>query len=220
MASFYHNDREDRRSSGLPDNIRAPMTGGGTPTESGKGTKGMGKVALGRRDRRLWVSVLVDVILLVVLVGLIVGAWFGIRAVRELYAPTWETRTVVYRVEIEGIAPDEVKYASDGRYVFENKAVWSSEHTDADHLGTVTDAHTVLVAWDDGSNTVTLYLTVEAEAYYREGKGYRMGETMLLAGAKGLFRLEGMTAEGTIVSMHEKSAETEESPTEAPDTTQ
>ena len=153
-------------------------------------------------------SLLVDIILLLVLAGLIVGAWLGLCALRDLYAPTWETRTVVYCVEIEGIAPDEVKYGSDGRYIFENKGIWSSAYTDADFLGTVTHVQTVLVAWDDGSNTVTLYVTVEADAYYREGKGYRMGETMLLAGVQGDFRLEGMIAHGTIVSMHEKSEET------------
>ena len=207
MASFYRNESEDRRSSGLPDDIRGPMTGSSGTADPAKSAKGTGKVVRGRRGR-LWVSILVDVILLLVLAGLIVGAWLGFRAVRELYAPTWETRTVVYCVEIEGIAPDEVKYGPDGRYVFENKGVWSSAYTDADFLGTVTRAQTVLVAWDDGSNTVTLYVTVEAEAYYREGKGYRMGETMLLAGAEGDFRLEGMTAHGTIVSMHEKSEET------------
>lgn len=208
MASFYRNESEDRRSSGLPEDIRGPMTGSSGTTDPAKGAKGTGKVAMGRRDRRLWVSILVDVILLLVLVGLIVGGWFGFRVIRELYAPTWETRTVVYCVEIEGISPDAVKYGPDGRYVFENKGIWSSAYTDADFLGTVTQARTILVAWDDGSNTVTLYVTVEAEAYYREGKGYRMGETMLLAGAQRDFRLEGMAAHGTIVSMHEKSEET------------
>ena len=210
MASFYRNESEDRRSSGLPENIREPMTGSVRGVEPVKSVKGMGKVAKGRNDRRLWVSLLVDVVLLLVLAGLIVGAWLGFRAIRELYAPTWETRSVVYCVEIEGISPDAVKYGPDGRYVFENKGIWSSAYTDADFLGTVIQARTVLVAWDDGSNTVTLYVTVEAEAYYREGKGYRMGETMLLAGAEGDFRLEGMTAHGTIVSMHEKSEETAE----------
>lgn len=208
MASFYRNESEDRRSSGLPEDIRGPMTGSGGKADPAKGAKGTGKVAMGRRNRRLWVSILVDVILLLVLAGLIVGGWLGFRVVRELYAPTWETRTVVYCVEIEGISPDAVKYGPDGRYVFENKGIWSSAYTDADFLGTVTQARTILVAWDDGSNTVTLYVTVEAEAYYREGKGYRMGETMLLAGAEGDFRLEGMTAHGTIVSMHEKNEET------------
>ena len=181
---------------------------GGGKAEPVKSAKGTGKVTKGRREGRTWVSLLVDIILLLVLAGLIAGAWLGLSALRELYAPTWETRTMVYCVEIEGISPDAVKYGSDGRYVFENKGIWSSAYTDADFLGTVTHAQTVLVAWDDGSNTVTLYVTVEAEAYYREGKGYRMGETMLLAGAQGDFRLEGMTARGTIVSMHEKSEET------------
>ena len=63
-------------------------------------------------------------------------------------------------------------------------------------------------AGEDGANTLTLYLTVEASAHYREGKGYRMGVTTLLAGMEGSFRAEGMVAEGTVISMHEKSDET------------
>ena len=65
--------------------------------------------------------------------------------------------------------------------------IWSSDKTDADQLGIVTDAVLVTV---DGINTFALHLTVEAEAYYREGKGYRMGETMLLAGTEGFFRMD------------------------------
>ena len=31
-----------------------------------------------------------------------------------------------------------------------------------------------------------------------------MGETMLLAGAEGEYRMQGLTGRGTIISMHEK----------------
>jgi hypothetical protein len=156
--------------------------------------------------------VLVDVILLLVLAGLAVGAWFGFSALRELYAPTWETRTVVYTLELQGVSPGDVKYNSDGRLIYVGAPVWSSVYTDADCLGTVTDARGTLVTAEGGTNTLTLILTVEADAAYREGKGYRMGETMLLAGLTGDFRFEGMTAHGTVISLKEKEELTETAP--------
>ncbi|MBR5124017.1 MAG: DUF4330 family protein, partial [Clostridia bacterium] len=161
------------------------------------------------KKKRTWKTLVVDLVLLVVIVGLVVGGVHFYRTLRDLYAPVWETREVVFCVRMDGIEPSMVKYGQDGRYTFTDKPIWSSDRTDADCLGTVTDVQTVLVSRDDGYNTVTMYLTVEAQAYYREGKGYRMGATMLLAGSEGVFRVEGMAAEGVIISMHEKNTETE-----------
>ncbi len=211
MASFYHDNRDDHKASSLANRtsahgLGAPDSSAGGDTRGRRSTDARG---IDRRSRRLWVSILVDIILLLLLAGLLVGGWFGYRALREWYAPTWETRDVVYCVEMQGIDPDLVKYGQDGRPTLTNNAIWSSDRTDADHLGTVTDVRTVLVAWEDGRNTLTLYLTVEATAYYREGKGYRMGETMLLAGSEGTYRVEGMIADGRIISMHEVQDESD-----------
>jgi hypothetical protein len=210
MSSVHHTPADDRKSSALPENIRAPLkgieplTGGSAPAETPKNAKGGGKVASGRRGSRRWAAVLVDVILLLVLAGLITGAWFGFTVLRELYAPTWETRTVVYTVELQGVSPGDVQYSSDGRFVYIGAPVWSSVHTDADFLGTVTDVTSTRVTDEAGASTLTLVMTVEADAFYREGKGYRMGETMLLAGLTGEFRFKGMTAQGTVISLKEK----------------
>ncbi len=219
MASLYQNGSDDRKASSLTDNTghrsagktaaTATVTAAATATESSRNARHAVRDRVRRTGERFWISLIVDVLLLCVLAGLIVGGWFGYRALREWYAPTWETRDVVFCVEMQGIAPDMVKYGQDGRPTFTNNAIWSSNRTNADCLGTVTDVRTVLVAWDDGTNTLTLYLTVEATADYREGKGYRMGETMLLAGSKGSYRVQGMTAEGMIISMHEAADETE-----------
>ena len=149
-------------------------------------------------------SVLVDVILLMVLAGLVTGAWYGFSALRELNAPTWETRSVVYTLELQGVSPGDVKYNSDGRFIYIGAPVWSSVYTDADQLGTVTDVQSTRVTDEEGKSTLTLVMTVEADASYRAGKGYRMGETMLLAGLTGEFRFEGMTAQGTVISLKEK----------------
>lgn len=217
MSSVHHTSTDDRKSSSLPENIRAPMTEAASEAETSKGVKGGGKGTKKRRGSRQWVAVLVDLLLLLALAGLVTGAVFGFRAVRELYAPTWETRTVVYTVEIQGIDPGAVKYNSDGRYIYIDNPMWSSVYTDADCLGTVTDVKGTRVTAEDGSSTLTLILTVEADAAYREGKGYRMGETMLLAGMTGEFRMEGMAATGTVISMQEKSILLQEAQTTGPD---
>jgi hypothetical protein len=139
----------------------------------------------------------------------VVGGVFAYRAIRELYAPTWETREVIFEVEMTGIDLDMVKYGQDGRPTMTGHPLWSSDRSDADQLGIVTDVRTVLVSGEEGENSLNLYLTVKATAYYREGKGYRMGVTMLLAGMERTFMTQGLVAEGTVISMHEISDETD-----------
>ena len=203
MASLNRYDAELKASS-LPDSTTAHRP----VVPKRKGNKADGKRAGTNRGFRKWVTLVVDLILLLVIVGLVVGGVYAYRAIRELYAPTWETREVVYGVEMTGIDLDLVKYGQDGRPTMTGHPLWSSDRTDADFLGTVTDVRTVLVSGEEGENTLNLYLTVEATAYYREGKGYRMGATMLLAGMKETFMAQGLVAEGLVISMHEKSDET------------
>lgn len=204
MASFNRYDAAPKASS-LPDSTTAHRPA----APKGKGDKADGKRAGANRGSRKWVTLVVDLILLLVIVGLVVGGVYAYRSIRELYAPTWETREVVYGVEMTGIDLDLVKYGQDGRPTMTGHPLWSSDRTDADFLGTVTDVRTVLVSGEEGENTLNLYLTVEATAYYREGKGYRMGATMLLAGMKETFMAQGLVAEGLVISMHEKSDETD-----------
>lgn len=204
MASLDLNQRDGKASS-LSDGAGTYRS---SVPEGGEG-KGNARKPDPVRGNRKWVTLVVDLILLAVLVGLAAGGVFAYRAIRDLYAPVWESRDVVFCVKMEGIDPSMVKYGQDGRSTFTGNPIWSSDRTDADLLGTVTDVRTVLVSREDGYNTITMYLTVEATAHYREGKGYRMGATMLLAGDSASYRVEGMVAEGSIISMHEKSMETD-----------
>ena len=203
MPSLKRNDAEQKASS-LPDSATAHR-----PVSSHAKAGKSGRRAMGRGGSRGWVTLLVDITLLLVLVGLVVGGVFAYRAIRELYAPTWETREVVFEVEMTGIDLDMVKYGQDGRPTMTGHPLWSSDRSDADQLGIVTDVRTVLVSGEEGENSLNLYLTVKATAYYREGKGYRMGVTMLLAGMERTFMTQGLVAEGTVISMHEISDETD-----------
>ena len=201
MASMKRYD-VDPKASSLTDSTTAhrPAVSDGKTAKSGNFGKTFG--TRGRSNK--WIALVGDIMLLAVVVCLVVSGVFAYLAVRDLYAPVWETREVVYTVEMTGVDVDLVKYGEDDRPVLIGQALWSSDASDADLLGTVTDVRTVHVLGENGENTLNLYLTVEAKAHYREGKGYRMGATMLLAGMKGTFMAQGLVAEGTLTSMHEK----------------
>ncbi len=218
MSSFDSKDPRDRKASSFGESTVAQASTPDAAVAVATADPGRGKLMRRRRGRG-WVAVVVDLLLLCALAGLLVGGWFGYRAIRELYAPTWETRDVVFCVEIQNIAIDSLRY-EQGRLSMLDNPIHSSDRTDADHLGTVRDVRIVRA---DGSDSLTLYLTVEATAHYRQGKGYRMGETMLLAGMEGTYRVDSLVAAGTVISMHEKQDEVEaaagaESPADAEDT--
>ena len=210
MASSYQNDRE-RKASVLADSPTANRTA----RESAKGSNRPEADYTGtsRKTGRGVLPIVVDVLIVLVLIGIGVGAWFGYATLKEAYAPTWEVHSITYYVEMEGIDPGIVKYGQDGRPTFVHNPIWSSGSAEADLLGTVTDVQSVLVAREDGQNTLTLYLTVEADAFFREGKGYRLGKTRLLAGLKSEYRLSGLTAAGWITSLDDPLVEFSEEET-------
>jgi hypothetical protein len=202
MALYVQNGNDtegrDQKLSGLTKRNTADTEGKGR-----EGKKGIPTV-LARRGKRLWVSILVDLILLALVAGLAVGGVFGYRALREMYAPEWEVREVIFRVKMENIPPEMVRLDEEqGDLAIKGQPIWSSESIDADMLGTVQDIRTATVVSEGGEITLNVYLDVKANAYYRKGKGYRMGETMLLAGSTGVYRLEGLAAEGMIISVRE-----------------
>lgn len=204
MASFNRRD-PDPKASSLADRSVVPDTAVPSSVETEAGARrSESKRSVPKRSGNL----LVDLILLLVIVGLIAGGVWAFRTVSEIYAPTWETRDVIFCVEITDVDPAMVKYGQDGRPTMVGHPLWSSDRTDADQLGTVTSIRTILISGEDGENSLTLYLKVEAQPHYRMGKGYRMGGTMLLAGLEGRFLAQGLVAEGRIISMHEKETST------------
>ena len=202
MASYFQsgNDSEkrDRKLSGLT------QQNGAEQEEKGRENKRRSRSMLTPRGRRLWVTLLVDFLLLALVAGLTIAGVYGYRVLREMYAPEWEVREVVFRVKMENVPPDMVRYdEAQGKIAIVGNPIWSSEMIDADMLGTVEDIRTATVSLENGETVLTMYLDVRANAYYRKGKGYRMGETMLLAGSTGTYRLEGLAAEGIIISVRE-----------------
>ncbi len=200
MSSLNTQDPRENKASSLGEST-LPTDRSETPSSSPRVARGGGRTRVGRRASQGWIALLVDVIVLCVLVGLVIGGWQGYRVLRDIYAPTWETREVVFCVEIPDVNMNSLTY-EQGEVSFLGDPIFSSDRTDADCLGTV-----VSWTWErdrDDAEILTLYLTVEASALYREGKGYRMGATMLLAGMEGTYRMEGRVAKGQVISLCEK----------------
>jgi hypothetical protein len=201
-SSHRHGDGEYKASS-LTDSTQTTPTPGAPSAAEAR--KDMSSTALHRRDKRFFRTMLVDLITILLIVAAGFGAVCGYRWLQGMYAPEWDTRDVVYVVRFEGLPADMIPLNDSGKPALVGKPIYSSVTTDADLLGTVTDAVAVSVSHEDGSTSMTLQLTVQANARYREGKGYWMGNTRLLAGDSGTYRLESMSAEGLIISLNQRS---------------
>ena len=200
--ALHDNERNvgGRKASSLMDDA-VVLPGSGTGSHEQRRGKGDREEILRDRQGSRARAILVDVIILLLLVGLALGIRTGYHALKNLYSPVWETRTVEFCVEMQGVDMDLV-YDEKGNATFMDSGVWYTDQADGDLLGTVVKVDSER---EEHGDTVTLYRTVTAEAKYRQGEGYYMGETPLLAGMQGQFRVTGMMGEGTVISLHEKT---------------
>jgi len=201
--AMKHDDRDltERKVSSLSDDTLTPLS----HTSSGlRKQKGKKEKSLPGRRRFSGRGLVVDLALLLLLVGLGVGIWFGYGAVKEGYAPTWETRDVEFCVEIRDLDYD---LANELLASLPNHGLWHTAAADGDYLGSVREVRAVLGVTEEGREIMTLYLTVYTQANYRKGEGYYVGKTRLLAGEMSMFRAEGMIAEGMLVSVKDLSEE-------------
>lgn len=198
--AMKHDERElsERKASSLS---------GDTLTSLSRTSKGSGKSGKDKKEKFLpgkrrfsLRGLLVDLALLLVLCGLGVGIWFGYRAVKNIYAPEWETRQISFVVEITDLGLEETNAL---RNTLSGCPLWYTSVADGDMLGKISQLDSVPYTNEEGEGVLALYLTVNAEAKYREGQGYYVGSTRLLAGENGVFRTEGLITEGAIVSLQD-----------------
>jgi len=198
--AMKHDERElsERKASSLS---------GDTLTSLSRTSKGSGKSGKDKKEKFLpgkrrfsLRGLLVDLALLLVLCGLGVGIWFGYRAVKNIYAPEWETRQISFVVEITDLGLEETNAL---RNTLSGCPLWYTSAADGDMLGKISQLDSVPYTNEEGEGVLALYLTVNAEAKYREGQGYYVGSTRLLAGENGVFRTEGLITEGAIVSLQD-----------------
>lgn len=147
----------------------------------------------GRRGRAIWV----DIVLLVVLLAVIVGGALGYRAVKNVYAPAWSERNIVFVVEIPHVDPTIVP-----NYWHAEAPMYVSDKIDAAPIGYLMYSPYILTDVEN-SGYVTVRLIMHVEARYRKGKGYYCGETPILAGLSADFRVDGISGNGMITAVYE-----------------
>ena len=190
----------ERKASSLSGDTLKPLSH--TVSGAGKQTKDKKEKRLSGKPRFSWRGLLVDLLLLAILCGLGGGIWFGYRSVKNIYAPEWEIRPISFVIEITDL---ELEQANDMLKTLPGCRVWYSADANGDLLGKINELEPVPYTDENGKGKVALYLTVSTEANYREGKGYYVGSTGLLAGESAIFRTEGMVTEGLIVSLTDQT---------------
>ncbi len=197
MAVYFDKDPSEKKASSLSGDTLTPLSRT-TETTAKRGKDRLKDRTLKRKKTFSVRGLVVDLILLLILAGICVGGVVGYHAVKELYAPTWDTRAIEFCVEIKNIDYDR---ADQLLPVLLDRGLWYSDDVDGDLLGTVNDVHIEASVTEDGRETMTLYLTVKTTAKYRKGEGYYVGSNRLLAGETGVFRAEGLIAEGKVISL-------------------
>ncbi len=156
---------------------------------------------IGKQHGNLRNARIADLVLLILLVAVIGGAVVGYRALKHAYAPEWETREIIYVIELPAVE----RHHAWKQYW--ETAVYASSDVDAAPIGKLI-AIPRTVNTDDPALKDThrkMYVTVSATAYYLPGKGYRVGDTTILAGAEGTFRVSGLSSKGMIISLYERA---------------
>lgn len=206
MASIKHTPGREEKASSLDSLFSARPQAGQAPGDAGDrrgryGTAGFG--AKNGREKNL--SWLVDVIILLLIVGVAAAVYvYVIRPVLRNHGEIWDEKKLVCTVELPDIDASLVSYDRDGTLSVMGRDIWTSASADSGRIGLVKACVTTISVHEDGRQTVTLLLTVEADARFRSGEGYFAGDTRLLCGETRTFRLWGLTAEGSILTMREK----------------
>lgn len=162
--------------------------------------------ATSQNSAKFWRSVLVDVIILLVLVGIGVGGWLGYLALRDIYAPVYDQKEVSYVLKLVDIDYDR---ADELLPALPEGDVYYSAKADGVCIGQVSDVIAVPSVTGDGKETMTLYLTVSVTATYHPKDGYYVEDICLLAGEVAVYRTKGLVAEGMILSITDPTTETQ-----------
>lgn len=205
-------NRQDERRRIGGDKASGIKTGGSISIVGGESPSAGKKTARGEMtaERRpgYWRTVVADLVLLLLLAALCVGVIFGYRALKDIYDPEGEPCRMEFLIRVTDVDEQTVNtflYDEDGNNLFENSEIYHTDRVDGDCLGIVKDVK-VEPGSDPDKATFTLYLTVTSDAEYREGEGYFVEDTQLLAGVTDQYRVHGMSFEGLVTSLHPSEA--------------
>lgn len=169
-----------------------------------------------RRVRRINVIdvALIVVFLCIVLVAIEYFTSFSLLGLGD------KTQLLEYTLELEGVDPDMAHSVAAG-----SRVLASSGYKDMGEVISVSEKPAVMYVYDpaegalvarelpadaQGKTPVTLYVTVRAEASYREGDGFSVNGVRISIGESISVSLDGLSGTGKCISIYGAAAQAEE----------
>ena len=143
-----------------------------------------------KRKLPVFVDVIIGVIILAIFAGIVVGAYFMFRYYTNDYAG----------VKLEYVFISPCAEDIDAFRTMKNKDLYFDLDGNTLYFGKVTNVDVV-----DSVNTGKyLVLNVSADAKYKSGEGYTIGESKMAVGSEYSLRVDGRVVVGTIVELREE----------------
>ncbi len=194
---------EERKASSLtPREELEPVRASAHGSEGGREPLKDLRLKGTRRRTRVWV----DILLLLLLIAAITGGVFGYRLLQRIYAPKGEDREVILTVELARVDAEILpKYwVINGTVLLtdrEGNVGGGTLYTPPIAYESVTDA----TVPSENTTYKAFTIGVRATAFYREGRGYFLGDVPLLAGESYAIRLNGISTECMITAVYESA---------------
>ncbi len=217
MASVNEHESRDNRRLGKASSLTERETADASSTgkRTSARTFGEGDASTGTGKKRRRGVIIIDILLIVLLCGGIVGGVFGYRALKAAYTPVWEEREMIYCVELlcvdaEALPPywnvHAPAYASDAA-----DAAPIGYLVDVSHMTTLPGSSSKIDfsgSAETGTASEPTYksvgLVLRTTARYRAGEGYLCGDFSLLAGVSFDIRVDGISTPCMITSVYEE----------------
>lgn len=150
-----------------------------------------------KKPRKKGLPIAVDILIVVVLLALIAGAVFGIRALDKKYATLYGQREITYTLLAEQVDA-EIVYDKEGDCTVQPKTdVFFLLEESTTLVGKVLSVSSVQN--DDG--TVDLYVAVRATADYHQDLGFFVQQTKIAVGKTYTCRFSGLISDAVIVEL-------------------
>ena len=155
------------------------------------------KAPKAKKERKKGLPIAVDIFIVLALLAIIAGGYFGIRAIANYFAVSYEQREISYTLLISDAAA-ELVFDADGECVIQSDCDAFVVTEEQDEL--VGQVHTVSTEQQE-DGTVDVYIEVYTTADYRHGLGYFVNRIKIAVGKEYTCRCSGLYASATIVEL-------------------
>ncbi len=150
-----------------------------------------------KKPRKRSLPIAVDILIVVALIGLIIGAICGIYATINIYSEKYVQRDITYTLYLKNVDAALAYDAESVCVVLEDSTVFVQQSGESTPVGSVESV--VSRACEDA--TVELFVTVRTVADYDRDNGYFVNETKIAVGKAYSCRFSGLISDAVIVEL-------------------